>query len=478
MSRLRGYYVKRIGNHRGAPRFWLEGSQAARAGFLPGQKYDVVIDGHTVVLQANKDGSRVVSAKKKGDRDHPVIDINSKELLAAFDGMAAVRVVVANDAIYLLPLASELRKQERFQRIRRKIESGDPLLLGSLSHGGGVLSHAVHEGLKQAGVRTRLAFANEIREDLIEQAAEMNDAWDENTIPVSAPMQEFALDDKASAHIPRVDLLEMGLPCSGASVAGRAKRGLDMPEAHPEVGHLVVSALIILNKTQAAVVLLENVPQYATSASAHILRHQLRDMGYTVHEAILNGKDFGCLENRERWCMVATTEGLEFSFDQLQPTVTVVKRLGDFLDNVPEDDPRWSAFKYLKDKEARDAADGKGFRMQTVTPGSTSVPTIRKGYHKGGSTDPYLRHPTNPELLRKFSAAEHARIKGVPDHLVEGLSETTAHELLGQGIIYDPFQAVGNRIGSSLIAQFRDKVRSIGSQAGEQAALRKQKVSG
>jgi len=291
-------------------------------------------------------------------------------------------------------------------------------------------------------------------------------------------MQEFALDDKASAHIPRVDLLEMGLPCSGASVAGRAKRGLDMPEAHPEVGHLVVSALIILNKTQAAVVLLENVPQYATSASAHILRHQLRDMGYTVHEAILNGKDFGCLENRERWCMVATTEGLEFSFDQLQPTVTVVKRLGDFLDNVPEDDPRWSAFKYLKDKEARDAADGKGFRMQTVTPESTSVPTIRKGYHKGGSTDPYLRHPSNPELLRKFSAAEHARIKGVPDHLVEGLSETTAHELLGQGIIYDPFQAVGNRIGSSLIAQFRDKVRSIGSQAGEQAALRKQKVSG
>ena len=57
--------------------------------------------------------------------------------------------------------------------------------------------------------------------------------------------------------------------------------------------------------------------------------------------------------------------------------------------------------------------------MQVVTPESTSVPTLRKGYHKGGSTDPLLTHPTNPELLRQLTVVEHARIKEVPVELVD-----------------------------------------------------------
>lgn len=72
---LEGYYVKRIGQNRGAPRVWLEGTQTARAGFTPGQRYDIVVNGQTVVLQANPDGSRVVSGKKAGERNLPVIDL-------------------------------------------------------------------------------------------------------------------------------------------------------------------------------------------------------------------------------------------------------------------------------------------------------------------------------------------------------------------------------------------------------------------
>lgn len=34
-----------------------------------------------------------------------------------------------------------------------------------------MLSHAVHTGLQNVGVKTRLAFANEIRDELLEHAA-------------------------------------------------------------------------------------------------------------------------------------------------------------------------------------------------------------------------------------------------------------------------------------------------------------------
>ena len=68
-----------------------------------------------------------------------------------------------------------------------------------------------------------------------------------------------------------------------------------------------------------------------------------------------------------------------------------------------------------------------------------------------GSTDALLAHPTNPDLLRPFTVAEHARIKEVPEHLVDGLCKTAGHSLLGQAIAYAPVKALFKRIGESIL---------------------------
>lgn len=459
-------WIKAIGQNKGSPRLYLDGMQAIKTGFSPGDRYDITIEGETLVLSANKDGSRVVSKKMKGEAALPVIDINSKELLSMFTGMSSVRVIVREGKVFILPVASEIKKRERLSRIKRKMQNGESIVTGSLSHGGGILTHAIHSGLKKAGITSTLGFANEIREDLIEQAQCHNDAWDKDTAVLNMPMQELAQDKWLLDRLPLLDILEMGLPCSGASRAGKSKRGLTMMEDHPDVGHLVVAALIILDRTQPAYVLFENVPEYADSASAQILRHQLRDMGYSTQEAVLSGRDFGCLENRVRWCMVAHTAGTTFTFDDIVPAVKVVKKIGDILSPIALDDPRWREVKYLKDKMARDKAAGKGFSMQMITAESTSVPTLRKGYAKGGSTDPRLVHPENPDLSRLLTAEEHARIKGVPVVLIEGHSETIAHQELGQGITYDPFEAAGMRVGEHLLKLIEDvsAVQNTGSE--------------
>lgn len=448
---INSYYIKKIGQNRGAPRIWLD-RQTERAGFEPGQRFDVVVHGRTVVLQANPDGSRVVSGKKDGDKSNPIIDLNSRELLALFDGMSSVRVAVKQGQIFLLPLASELKKQERFGRLCQKLEAGDPLTVGSLSHGGGVLSHAIHSGLKQAGVENRLAFANEIREELLQHASIHNDAWDENTQLLAAPLQELAFDERGVANIPKVEVMEMGLPCSGESRAGKAKRGLSQGEAHPDVGHLVVGALVILSKANPAAVVFENVPTYGTSASADILRNQLRDMGYVCHERLLRGKEWGALEDRVRWCMIAVSAGIEFDFDQLQPPGPSDKTIGDVLENIPDDHPSWSTMAGLRAKEVRDREAGKNFAMQVFDASSDHVGTLTKGYSKVRSTDPKLRHPTDPNLMRQFLPSEHARMKGVPEHLVDGVSATIAHQILGQGVVYPPFVGVGKHLGEALDA--------------------------
>lgn len=256
-------------------------------------------------------------------------------------------------------LSSEIKKQERITRLVGKLQSGEPLKIGSLAHGGGILTHAVHQGLKDAGVECELAFANEIREDLLQHAMEHNTAWGEGTAAINVPMQEITSDDWLLGQLGRLEVLEVGQPCSGASKAGKAKRGAGHTESHPEVGHLVYSTLMLISKTQPAAVLIECVPEYAVSASADVLRLQLRDLGFVTDEAVLQGKDFGSLENRIRWCCVAVTQGVEFSFEQLAPVVREVKTLADVLDHsIGPDHPMWRAVEYLKDKRERDAAKG------------------------------------------------------------------------------------------------------------------------
>jgi DNA (cytosine-5)-methyltransferase 1 len=449
---MKAYETTKIGTNRGCPRLWLQGRKPRAAGFLPGQRFNARKDEERgmLVLELSDIGSRMVSRKVKGDTEVPIIDINSMEVLSVLSGHETVRVIVQQRRIIIMPLASEIAKTERLDRLQRKLQSGEPLSVGSLSHGGGVLTHALHAGLQDAGVATHLAFANDIRPELLEQAGEHNSAWSESTIALAAPMQELAFDAWAMGQLPKVEIMEAGIPCSGASVAGRAKRGLQHPEAHPEVGHLVVAFLAIIAKVQPAVVLLENVKPYMATASMSIIRNQLRDFGYEIHEEVLQAADWNVLEHRERMCMVAVTEGLSFDFSDLQRPEKQERRIAEVLDDVPDDAACWSEMQGLKAKQERDKEAGKGFAMQIVSGSDTSCPVITKGYSKVRSTDPKLRHPTNPDLLRQFTPAEHARLKGDPVQLIMGIPATLAHELLGQSICYEPFRAVAALTGASI----------------------------
>ena len=367
-----------------------------------------------------------------------------------FSGLERIRVIAMNGELHILPLASEIRKEERLTLLREQLSKGEPLTVGSLSHGGGVLSLAVHEGLQDAGVKSKLAFANDIRRDLLEHAARHNPAWNDETILLDAPMQEIAFDAWTMNHLPRVSILEAGIPCEGASLSGRAKNGTSCAEAHEDVGHLCVAFLAIIAKVNPAIVILENVQQYQQSSSMWILRHQLRDLGYIVNETVLDGAEWNALEHRKRMCMVAVTEGIEFDFAELEKPARETRRLGEILEDIPLDASCWSEMGYLKDKAVRDAAAGKGFAMQIVTPDSEKVGTIGKGYQKNRSTEPKLQHPENPALLRLFTPVEHSRIKGIFEGLIFGLSATTAHEMLGQSILPKPFRALAKLIAKKI----------------------------
>jgi DNA (cytosine-5)-methyltransferase 1 len=437
--------------HRGAPRFWTEGNAPLKSGFTPGAKFIVTRHGAGVLLKLDDSGNRKVSKKAYASgKEMPVIDINSAEVLEPIQGCEVVQVLFGPGQVSIQPLASEVRRQRRLARAKERLTSDEPLTTAGIAAGGGVLSHAVHAGLADAGAKAKLAVHNEIREELSDQATRHNDIVSAHTQMLSMPLQELAFDVDVLREVGEVDIVELGLPCSGASVAGRAKRKLAMPEEHPDVGHLVVGALALLARLNPVACVFENVVPYAKSASAQLIRQQLRDLGYDTHERELFGPDFGALEGRKRWCMVAVTKGIDFDLDSLWPEPFSLKTVADAMEPPEAVADRWSTMPGLKAKQVRDRAAGKGFMMQVYDGTEKRIAVLTKGIAKNRSTDPKFRHPTNSNLLRIPTAREHARCKGVPEHLIEGLSQTTAHELLGQGIVYEPFRQVARHLGRAL----------------------------
>lgn len=451
-SSLVGTIARKLGFNKGAPRLWLEGNLPLRAGFTPGARYTVSApDGEArVVLKVDEQGIRLVSAKTRADREFPVIDLNSRELLARFEGMNAVRVVLMHGEIHILPDAVEVKKRDRIERLEAARESG-VISVASVSHGMGVLSNAIHQGIQDAGLKAKLAWACEIEESYIEQAMSANDAWDSDTVAVAMPLQQLAFADEYTlGRLSHPVLLEGGLPCTAASVAGRSKKHLAMAEDDENAGHLVAAFIALIARVNPVAVMLENVKPYFSTASASILRTQLKELGYDVHERDIIGGEYA-IENRLRHVLVAVTQGVSLDLEAMIAPPRAVTRIGEILEDVPLDDPSWSSMSYLVDKQVRDKAAGKGFAMQTVGPDDTSVGCLGTGYQKNRSTEAKVKHPNDPSLLRLFTPTEHARLKGIPQHLIAGVeSKTRAHELLGQSVIWPAFRHLGLTLANAI----------------------------
>lgn len=438
---------KKLADHKGAKRVWLEGWKLAQAGFIPGVRYRISLD-HTqkaLVLELT-DGAHVVSRKRVGEREVPVVDICNRDLATLFGEKAErVKVEIAANAIRVTIHPDDAAALERAVRLMAKIKAGAPLNVGSVAHGGGILDHAVHEGLQRAGVASRLAFAIEVEHDYIECAIANNEVWDAQTFAIEAPMEEV------EPHIlPKVEMLTAGLPCTGASLSGRAKNGLKFAEQHETAGALFLAFLNIVKATQPATILLENVPVYENTVSFHVITQALVHWGYDIHKTALDGNELGALESRKRLCMVAVTKGVAFDFSKLVAIREKEPNLGAVLEDLPPEHESWKPYEYLAAKEARDIEAGKGFRRQLLGPEASACGTVGAGYFKARSTEPFVRHPSGNGRSRLFTPTEHAKVKTIPAHLVKELSSTTAHDVLGQSIIWSAFVAVGELLGRSL----------------------------
>lgn len=434
----------RVGENRGIPRIFIESARLRDAGLEVGARYRASYDekAKKVTLVVDSAGERLVCRRKRGDEEVPLIDLNNRKL-DMFGSAGRVVVAIHPDHIEITLHHHSAREVERVERLVQQIAAGS-VDVGELCAGGGVMAEAVHAGLTDGGLSPHTAFVVEKEPEYLASLQRNCGAVDKRTLLVEGGIQEVDY-----SVLPKVSILAAGLPCTGASLSGRAKNKLAAAEEHESAGHLFVAFLRIIEQCNPAVVVLENVVPYASTMSFQVIKACLTEWGYSVEHRVL-GRSLGAFEDRERMVMLATSRGLDVRFEDVLPVSTPPVRLAELLEDVPVDSERFKTYDYLKAKEERDIAAGKGFRQQLLTPDATSCGTIGRGYNKVRSTEPRLVHPTDAQKSRLFTPTEHARVKGIPERLVAGLSDTTAHEILGQSVLFPVFRAVGRALAIGL----------------------------
>lgn len=266
--------------------------------------------------------------------------------------------------------------------------------------------------------------------------------------------------------IPDFDILCAGFPCQPFSICGR-KFGFEDTR-----GTLFFEICRIVGEKKPKVILLENVKNLVNHDKGNTLRiivSSLERFGYNVVYRVLNSKDFGVAQSRERLIIVATLHGI-FNFDKLEKSKPIFIR--DILESEGE-------FEYLKESEytlidkkyVHQQSSGLifvGYRNKKIwetgiRPNTEHLSRVHRQpnriYSARGT------HPTIPSqetsgrfwiyiedenIVRKLTINECYRLMGFPDDFKKDSNLANA------------YRQIGNSVAIPMICEIADKILKQG----------------
>lgn len=234
--------------------------------------------------------------------------------------------------------------------------------------------------------------------------------------------------------VPDFDIFMGGFPCQPFSTAGMQK-GVDDPYGR---GTLFQHIMRICEAKKPKYILLENVKGFFSKkfvSTREQMENMLRDMGYVFDKndstesplrvSLLNSKDYGVPQNRERVWMFAKLGGLPLDFSMEPEKVDNGLYMADFLDpigHVPKE-------MYLSEKQIEHLKEKHNVESFIV-----DKPLCFDVYNKKIKRDGYSITITMPEhnslrvieshkgkeIVRKMSVTEQFRLMGLEGLDIEG----------------------------------------------------------
>lgn len=191
----------------------------------------------------------------------------------------------------------------------------------------------------------------------------------------------------------QIDILIGGSPCQSFSIAGK-RMGTSCPR-----GNLIYEYFRIVEEAKPKVFIYENVKGFLSidkidkkekyGETFKNFVQSFKDLGYTIYYEILNTKDYGVPQNRERIYIVGFKDEVEFEF---APKQELKLRLKDILDDEVDEKYLLSdkLVSYFNEHKKKHNAKGNGFGW-SPTDGNTVANAITARCFKMGATDNYIK---------------------------------------------------------------------------------------
>ncbi|MES2652035.1 MAG: DNA cytosine methyltransferase [Bacteroidota bacterium] len=266
--------------------------------------------------------------------------------------------------------------------------------------------------------------------------------------------------EETKAYIPdNFDLLCAGFPCQAFSIAG--KRG----GFEDTRGTLFFDVAEIIKRKQPKAIFLENVKGLRNhnggKTLATILNVLRNDLGYYVPEPqIINAKDYGVPQNRERIYIVGFRGDL--GIDKFEYPTPQEKKV-TFSEVKEENVPPTKFFlstQYLQtlvNHKERHANKGNGFGYAIIPDDGISNAIVVGGMGRERNlvidkriTDftptTHIKGEVNRQGIRKMTPREWARLQGFPDNYLIPVADASAYKQFGNSVAVPAIQATANKI--------------------------------
>jgi DNA (cytosine-5)-methyltransferase 1 len=266
--------------------------------------------------------------------------------------------------------------------------------------------------------------------------------------------------DKTKNYIPDdFDVLCAGFPCQAFSIAGR-RGGFEDTR-----GTLFFDVAEIIKKKQPKAIFLENVKGLRNhdkgKTLATILNVLREDLNYYVPEPrILNAKEFGVPQNRERIFIVGFRKDLGIAEFQYPESTDTSATLEDILEGDEVSVKYYLSTTYLqtlKNHRARHESKGNGFGYEIIPKDGTANAVVCGGMGRERNLvlDDRLTNfkpitkisgKVNREGVRKMTPREWARLQGFPDDFKIVVSDAQAYKQFGNSVAVPAIQATAEKI--------------------------------
>lgn len=267
------------------------------------------------------------------------------------------------------------------------------------------------------------------------------------------------IDEK---DIPVFDICLAGFPCQAFSIAGKRKGFRDDFKGMSR-GTLFFDVARICSEHKPKVIFCENVKgliNHDRGLTFKVILGTFEQIGYKVFHWILNSKDFGVPQNRERVYIVAFRK--DIASDEFPPPEARAEKkcIEDILDPAPIPSKYYLSDVYLDTLKRHKAyheslGHGFGYEVRDLKGIAGTIVCGGMGRERNLIIDTrehsivpmtHIKGKINKDNIRKMTPREWARLQGFPDTFLMPLADTQMYKQFGNSVTVPVIKAIAEKI--------------------------------